>query len=376
MEDVAMTPMHRSWMALCVSLAAPAACTPEPAPCGTPIPGSALIVTTDYETGAYAALDPAARRAVPKCDLIHKDAVCRADPVTGYTFVVSRLGADAVEIVDTAVTWEVIGEYSVGAGTNPQDIAVVSADRAYVARYKEPSLLVVDPLDGAALGEVDLSAYADDDGAPEAAWLLAHGDRVYVALQKLAGYEVDGPSSVAVVGAASGEVEREIPLAGANVYGKLRYAVAIDRIPLIEAGRFGALDGGIQLLDPNEDTVSPYVITEAALGGDLADAVVAGWDRGFAVIGVPAEGGAKTRLVAFDPSTGEVGATLIDDDEWELGFMELDPDGDELWVADRSADAPGVRVFDTATGGELTSRPIDVGLPPFMICFPQGAGEV
>jgi len=365
-------PMRRSWIALCAPLAAAAACAPELAPCGTPVPGSALVVTTDYETGAYAALDPAARRAVPKCDLIHKDAVCRSDPATGYTFVVSRLGADAVEIVDTAGTWEVIGEYSVGAGTNPQDIAVVSADRAYVARYKEPSLLVVDPLDGTALGEVDLSAYADEDGAPEAAWLLARGDRVYAALQKLVEFEVDGPSSIVVIKAASGEVEREIPLAGANVYGKLRYAGGVDRIPLVVVGRFGALDGGIQLLDPNDDTVSPYVITEAELGGDLADAVIAAPDRGFAVIGVPAEGGQTTRLVAFDPGTGEVGATLIDDDEWELGFIELDPDGDELWVADRSMDAPGVRVFDATTGEELTDKPIDVGLPPFMICFPAG----
>jgi hypothetical protein len=372
MEDVAVTPMHRKSMALCAALASFAACAEEPAPAGTPTPGSAFVVTTDYETGAYAALDPASRRAVPNIDLIHKDAVCRADPVTGYTFVVSRLGADAVEIVDTAGTWGVIGEYSVGAGTNPQDIAVVSAGRAYVARYAEPSLLVIDPLDGTALGEVDLSAYADADGSPEAAWLLVRGDRVYAALQKLVDFQVDGPSSIVVVDAASGEVRREVILAGGNVYGKLRYAPAIDRIPLVVVGRFGELDGGVQLLDPNNDTVSPYVITEAALGGDLVDAVIAAPDLGFAVIGVPAGDGETTRLVAFDPGTGEAGATLIDDDAWELGFIELDPDGDELWVADRSADAPGVRVFDAATGAELTDAPVDVGLPPFMICFTEG----
>ncbi|MCK9463902.1 MAG: hypothetical protein M0R80_30160 [Proteobacteria bacterium] len=370
-----MTPTLFRLAAPCAALAALAACAGDVAPAGTPAPGSALVVTTDYETGAYAAIDPVARRAVPNIDLIHKDAVCRADPSTGMTFVVSRLGADAIELVDTTDTWEVIGEYSVGAGTNPQDIAVVSADRAYVARYKEPSLLVVDPLDGTPLGEVDLTPYADGDGSPEAAWLLFHGDRVYAALQKLDGYEVDGPSAVAVIDAASGEVEREIPLAGANVYGKLRYAAAIDRVPLVVVGRFGALDGGIQLLDPNDDTVSPYVITEEALGGDLADAVIAASDRGFAVIGVTAEGGQATRLVQFDPSAGTVVATLIDDDDWDLGFIELDPDGDELWVADRSPEAPGVRVFDAETGAELTDGPIDVGLPPFMICFAASGGR-
>jgi len=350
------------------------ACVPELGTCETPVPDSALVVTTDYETGAYAAVDPASRRAVPTCDVIHQDAVCRADPVTGFVFMVSRRLADAIEIVDTAGSWDLVTEYSVGAGTNPQDIAVVSAERAYVARYEEPSLLVVDPLDGTELGEVDLTPYADDDGAPEAAWLLVHGDRVYAALQKLVDFEVDGPSSVAVVDAASGEVVREIVLAGANMYGKMRYAAAVDRIPLILVGRFGELDGGIQLLDPNDDTVSPYVVTEAALGGDLSDAVIASAEKGFAVIGVPAEGGATTRLVAFDPGTGEVGETLIESDGWHLGFIELDGDGDELWVADRNPTRPGVRVFDAATGAELTGAPIDVGLPPFMICFP--AGEV
>jgi hypothetical protein len=372
--------MTRSRSTSIVSIAAYlvgiAGCTGELASGETPVPGSALVVTTDYETGAYAAVDPVRRSAVPNVEIIHQDAVCRADPVTGYVFIVARRLADAIEVVDTAGSWDLFAEYSVGAGTNPQDIAIVSAERAYVARYDEPSLLVVDPLDGAELGTVDLSPYADGDGSPEAAWLLVHGDRVYTAMQKLVDFAVDGPSSVAVVDAASGQVEREITLAGANMYGKMRYAAAIDRIPLILVGRFGELDGGIQLLDPNDDTVSPYVVTEAALGGDLSDAVIASAEMGFAVIGVPAEDGEKTRLVGFDPSTGEVGQTLVESDGWDLGFIELDADGDELWVADRNPTRPGVRIFDAATGTELTDRPIDVGLPPFMICFPEGAKEV
>jgi hypothetical protein len=354
------------------ALAGLAACAPGLDPAETPAAGSALVVTTDYETGAYAAIDPVARSAVPTIEVIHQDAVCRADPVTGNVFIVSRRLADAIEVVDTAGGWNVVAEYSVGAGSNPQDVAVVAPDRAYVARYAEPSLLIVDPLGGAAIGEVDLAPWADDDGSPEAAWLLAHGDRVYAALQKLVGFEVDGPSSVVVVDAASGAVEREIGLAGANMYGKMRYAAAIERIPLVVVGRFGVLDGGIQLLDPADDTVSPYVVTEAALGGDLSDAVIAGPALGYAVIGVPADGGARTRLVAFDPGTGEVGATLIESAGWHLGFLELAPGGGELWVADRNPQLPGVRIFDAATGAELTDAPIDVGLPPFMICFPEG----
>ncbi len=366
--------MLRTTSVILSSLALFAACAPQAGTHPTPPAGSALVVTTDYESGAYAALDPASLTAVPTIDLIHKDAICRADPITGRTFIVSRLGADAVEVVDTASTWDVVAEYSVGAGTNPQDIAVVSPDRAYVARYTEPSLLVVDPLTGAASGAVDLSAYADADGSPEAAWMLAHGDRLYVALQKLVDFEIAGPSSVLVLDAATGDVLKERVLAGANMYGKLRYAPAVDRIPLVLVGAFGARDGGVQLLDPADDSLSPYVVTEEALGGDLSDAVIASATRGYAVIGVPGDGGETTRLVAFDPSSGAVGETLIESAGWHLGFLELTPDGTELWVADRDPARPGVRVFDAATGEELLDAPIDVGLPPFMICFPGTEG--
>jgi hypothetical protein len=349
------------------------ACAPDETTHPTPPAGSALVVTTDYETGAYAAIDPATRTAIRDIDVIHKDAVCREDPLTGQTFIVSRLGADAVELVDTAGSWDVAAEYSVGTATNPQDIAIVSEHRAYVARYAEPSLLVVDPLTGAQLGTVDLSAYADADGSPEAAWMLVHGSQLFVALQKLVDFDVAGASAMLVLDGATGVVQREIPLAGANMYGKLRYAGAIDRIPLVIVGRFGALDGGIQLIDPADGSISPFVVTEQALGGDLSDAVIASATRGYAVIGVSGTDGASTRLVEFDPSTGEVGATLIASEGWELGFVELDPTGAELWVADRNPARPGVRIFDAATGAELTAQPIDTGLPPFMICFPRTA---
>ena len=282
-------------------------CAPDAGTHPTPETGSALVVTTDYESGAYAAVDPASLTAVPTIDLIHKDAICRADPITGRTFIVSRLGADAIEVVDTADTWDVVAEYSLGAGTNPQDIAVVSPDRAYVARYTEPSLLVVDPLTGAQLGTVDLSAYADADGSPEAAWMLAHGDRLYVAIQKLdkiGHYAVTGPSSVLVLDAATGDVLKERVLAGANMYGQMRWAPSIGRVPLVIVGAFGALDGGVQLLDPADDSLSPYVVTEQALGGDLSDAVIASATRGYAVVGVSAGGGEAARRVRSEQRRG------------------------------------------------------------------------
>ena len=46
-----------------------------------------------------------------------------------------------------------------------------------------------------------------------------------------------------------------------------------------------------------------------------------------------------------------------------LADVEADDHG-QVWVSDRSSGAPGLRIFDAATGTQKTGSPIDVGLPP------------
>ncbi|HAA56458.1 MAG TPA: hypothetical protein DCE42_16955, partial [Myxococcales bacterium] len=41
----------------------------------------------------------------------------------------------------------------------------------------------------------------------------------------------------------------------------------------------------------------------------------------------------------------------------------------EFYIADGLATAPGVRIFDGATGTEKTTKPIDMKLPPASIFF-------
>jgi hypothetical protein len=51
-----------------------------------------------------------------------------------------------------------------------------------------------------------------------------------------------------------------------------------------------------------------------------------------------------------------------------LQDVELAPNG-ELFLTDRTATKPGIRIFDVTTDTEITTDPIDVGLPPFAITF-------
>ncbi len=349
-----------------------AGCDPDP---GNSAPSMvdggtyALVVATDYEAGAYSLVDLADLSISESIQAIHEDSVCRFDVETSIPFIVGRYGSDAVAVIDPHAGWTVSSEYSVGAGSNPQDIAVASSERAFVARLGHPELLIVHPTDGTEIGTVDLISLADADGNPDAAWILHLQGRIYVALQKLDNFVPTGPSSIVVIDAATGTIEEEIILGGANNYGKLRYNHVLDKIVIAQAGVFGDLDGGIEYLDPHDLTLSGFVITEQEIGGDLSDVVIVSETKGYAVIGVPVDSGAATHLVSFNPSTGKKLDDLIVRDDWTIGFMELTPDGGQLWVCDREPELPGLRIFDTGNDTEITGVPLDVGLPPFMICF-------
>lgn len=332
--------------------------------------GQALVITSDYQDGSWALIDMQELRAHTGFARISPDAVCRYDPVTRIPFIVSRMGADAVEVLDPEQGWNVVSEYSVGAGSNPQDIAVVATERAYVPRYAESDLLVIHPTQGTTLGTVDLGSYADADGIPEMAYSLVHDGEVFVALQRLTDFQPTDHSSLAVIDGASGGVERVVRLSATDPFAPLRWVPDLGHIAVSQAGLFGELDGGLELLAPDATGPAGLAITEEALGGDLVDAVVVDAHRGYAVIAVSrADNQMSTSLVRFDPSSGQRETVLLEAEGYDYSFLALTPDREQLWLTDRTRSAPGVRVFSVQDDSELTPKPIDTGLPPFMICF-------
>ena len=75
----------------------------------------------------------------------------------------------------------------------------------------------------------------------------------------------------------------------------------------------------------------------------------------------------NTVLVAYDTQT-EKTKTLLSTTGFNLSGLAVN-DRDELYIGDRTKEKPGVRIVDLKTGAEVTSSPIDTGLPPFMILF-------
>jgi len=335
----------------------------------------AVVVTTNFETGALASVRTAPpRRATFPASTIAGDAVIR--PLGERLVVLNRFLADNVQILDPSRGLRTVLQCSTGAGSNPHDLALIAPDKAYVTRYDLPRLLIVDPSARACgrfeRGSIDLGPFADADGLPEMNQVVVDGGRAFVTIQRLnrrRAFEPTGPGRVLVIDLASDSVVAELPLTGANPFGDASGIVhepGTGKLVVGSVGKFGTIgDGGLQRIDPVTLTVEPgFYVSEAALGGDITDFVLASPTRGYAIVQARNE---RNVLVRFDPSGVEAPQELLS----RSGFLPdvaLAPDG-TVWVADQTLPAPGLRVFDPITGEQMHGGVLDVGLPPFSLGF-------
>ena len=341
-------------------------------------PNTAFVLTTDFSTGSYSVVD-LATRSVTK-DIrpggVHSDALARS--FGGRVYVVNRLNADNIQIIDPqqGYTTPANAQVSVGNGTNPQDIAFVNA-KAYVSRLGRtaPRLLILNPTTLATLGEVDLRSLLkpnDLDGTPEPSFMLVNNGLLYVALQHLDElaplFPPLAPGEVAVIDPATDTIVKVIQLPFTNPFSQLRFSPTLRRILVSCVGFFGVQDGGIVAIDPTTNTVDPSLsITEAAMGGDITDFDVVSSTKAFAVV---LNASFSSSLVTFNPSTGQPLTPVLGplDASMQLAINSRN----ELYVAvtDLATATPGVRVFDTVTNRDLIPGPLNVGqLPPVWVLF-------
>lgn len=340
---------------------------------------SAFVVTTDFQTGSFAVFPVLQPDAVARnVERIHSDAVARAHD--GLVYVVNRLGGDNIQAIDPAAGYATRWQCSVDNGSNPHDIAFAAPDKAYVTRYERAALLIVDPTTGPdcagfVRGEVDLSAFADGDGLPEMDQAVVIGGRLFVTLQRLDRRNFFRPtdkSVIAVVDVATDAVVGSIDLTGTNPFAEsagLAPDPVTGKIVLTEVGEFNRIDdGGLERLDPATLTAEGFFVTEQDLGGNVSDVVIIDDHHAYAIL---LDAAARSKVVRFDPTTRRVVKTLAAADEF-LVDIELGPDGQTLYLTDRTLKRPGVRRFTIADDTELAPSPIDTGLAPFDVVFVAG----
>jgi len=334
-----------------------------------------FAVTSDYSvSGQASTVDVMVPWSVDQnLASVHSDAVARE--YGGLIYVVNRLYQDNIQVIDPDQGFATIRQFSVGPGSNPQDIAFVSPTRAYVSRYEEVSLYEVDPTTGAVSDVIDLSALADADGIPEMAQMAVSGDRLFVAIQRLDRdyyWLPSPPSYLAVIDTGSNELVdvdpvspgmQGIVLAATNPSTEILEDPATGALCVGEAAKWGLLDGAIEAIDPEALISLGLVSTEAQLGGEVNDFTLPVGGTAHAVVSVSAPSW-EAFCVSFDWATGDKIQDVWRPGGFNVTDIEVHDGARELFLSDRTYANPGVRVFDAAHGQQLTSSPLDVGLPP------------
>jgi len=334
----------------------------------------AYVVTTDFSgAGALSWIDLDTRAVHADVATVYKDAVLRWHD--GLIYVVNRFGQDNIQVIDPAAGFATVRNFSVGNGSNPQDICFVSPTKAYVSRLGSADLLIVNPSHPAGLpmSTISLAAFADGDGVPELARMVRVDRRLFVVCQRLTGFQPSNPSMIVVIDTETDTVidadpmlagVQAIALAGRNPTTPFAFDRASSRLLIGCTGAFGVDDGGIEAIDPVQLSSLGFAITEAELEGDVLGLASHSPTHSYAIVG---DAEFNTAVVSWNPASGERIAPVYQPGGFSLADVEVNDRG-EVYVANSGLITPGVLVF--AGGSDaLLAGPLAVGLAPFDIVF-------
>lgn len=338
----------------------------------------ALVLTSDGLTGSYAVVDLATRLVFQELWRagVQPEAIARV--FNSRVYVVNRSGNASIQVLTPSLGFLTPpgGELPLGNDTLPQDIVFLSATKAYVSRLASPKLLVIDPTTLARLSDIDLSALVqpnDPDGAPESAAMLIHNSLLYIALRHLDRTQAAQPAiargTVAVFDTTTDRLVTVLQLQGHNPASALQWSPTLNRILVSTVGTSASLDGGIEALHPDTNTLDPRaVVRAAALGGDITAFVIVSRSQGFAVVREAQE---AYHLATFDPSTGQQVARLTGATPGLAAHLAINSQQEVYFsVTDVTTRTPGLRIFDATTARAITATPLPVGLfPPRFTLF-------
>lgn len=314
---------------------------------------------------------------------VHSDAVVRS--FGNKLYVVNRLGADNIQVVDPDAGFDVTRQFSVGQGTNPQQIIVTDETKGYVTLYQPEDnnsselavddLLVVNPATGAVLKTIDLTPFTTDDGErlARASAMVIVGGRIFVAIQDLPAdlaLPANQPGKIVVIDTETDSVVDSAPLAGRDPVA-MTYSPETGMIYIADADYFDvATDfGGIERFDPESVTSQGILVDDLLLGGAPGDMEVGG-AKGYVTLGFfnTDTGNFATKVVSFPLDPEEPPAlTEVYRGEAFIQDIALDENG-RLLVGDRAPEVNGILFIDPETK-EVIDGPIHTGPSPSSITF-------
>jgi len=328
----------------------------------------AVVVSGSFqagEPGVMSALDlgtlQVAQRVAPN-GAVGSDPVLRR--VDGELFVVNRADGNNITVLD-ATTFAVKEQLATGAGSNPQDVAVVGT-KLYVPSLGTAGVVVV-TRGSAEITTISLASL-DLDGKPDCVSAFRVGNDVYVACGMLdENFTARGPGKVVVIDSSTDTVRATITLANTNPFGMFEQmpasvggALVIPTVPSF--GDFSV--GCVEKIRPGATpAVDGCVVTNQSVNGIVSriefqdlGALKVQW---MVVTSFDTE--PHGNLQGFDLVTNCLWPAPLSPPTQVLVDVTVCPN-EQLVVADQTAAANGLRVYDG--GSETTTSALSIGLLP------------
>lgn len=319
-----------------------------------------------------------------------------------YFYRIERFNADNVTKFSITAPATPIWQYSTKddsdtvTSTNPYDIIFASDHKAYLLRNNTPTAWIIDPStsseEGFKTGELDLSAYLDQDGkSPEMAHGVIVDQKLFILLQR-ANQNNNWAPNTPYLAVFDTETNIEIDTNMPNPDGFLgiplplknpsaiQYVAMNNTIYIQGVGRYESqtsaaeYSGGIVtvnpatyetalLLDDGDENTHPY--------GNITGLAVLSPTKGY-FIGYAGWG--QNTLYAFNPSNGAV-AGVVDDylKDKNIAGLEAGVYGDKnerLWVCNATETDAEVVIINTDNNS--IDEKISTNLNPQKVIFVTG----
>lgn len=324
---------------------------PPPAP-------TALVVSGDFTPGHPGVMSAIATDSLNVHTSVAPAGAVGDDPVLrkagGEVLVVNR-GENNVTILD-ASTHALVEQLGTGAGSNPQDVAVIG-NKLYVPIYGGAGVAVL-TRGTTAVTTIDLSSL-DPDGLPNCSSAYAVGNLVYVACQLLdESFAPRGPGKIAVIDSATDQLATTVVMQTKNplglfeqlptgelVIGTIDFSDGSGCVEKITTGATPASAGCLVM----NASLAGYANRYDARGSQLFVAVASTTDF------------TRSDLWVYDMAASTLGTAPISASTEKIIDVAVCPDG-TIVAADASSATGGVRVY--RGGSEVTTAGLVVGLTP------------
>lgn len=340
-----------------------------------PASGVILAVGSDFSTGFLSAVHPTTYKVSRDIVPLFNDSLAYYNALDQATYVVQRLGSDALRKLQNTTDYLTAYEKSVGVQANPQDLAFMPSGQMALTLYNRNSIQILNRSNGNLVATVDLSSFADGDGYAEVFAVAYVAGALYVTLQRLNRTATDatwppwGDSYLLKIDATNFSLLKSTLLTHSNPVSRLHHNAARNSLIFAAPAKFyfdAALDGACLEYDLTTDALLTPPITEAQAGFEISDCEIRGDGSGVLL------GNNLSRdsvLALFDSTTHtvtHVAASLSSTNGGYFSNFLLHSNG-KVYLADRNIYAPGIRVFSGVGLTEETTHAIYTGLPPFQL---------